>query len=265
MIKSEAIKAPLLNLVSETGEFIRNEKGKINEQQIDDKSHNSFVTYVDKNAENMLVGGLRKLIPESGFIAEEGTAGDSEREWRWIIDPLDGTTNYIHDIYPVAVSVALQHNKKTVAGVVYEIGHDEMFYAFEGETAMLNGKPIQTSTHKKIDESLIATGFPYYDYKRLPGYMKVLDYFMQNTRGIRRHGSAATDLIYVACGRFDAFFEYSLSPWDVAAGAFILQKAGGIVQDFSGKDNYLFGEEIIATNPHLAEEIQSIIAQRMND
>lgn len=260
----QTIETPLLELIKTTGNFIRDEKGKIKEQQIDDKAHNSFVTYVDKKAESMLVEGLQKLIPGSGFIAEEGTAGENESDWRWIIDPLDGTTNYIHDIYPVAVSVALQHKEQTVAGVVYEVGHDELFYAFEGAQAMLNGKPIQTSSHKKMADSLYATGFPYYDYERLPNYMKVLDYMMQNTRGIRRHGSAATDLVYVACGRFDAFFEYSLSPWDVAAGAFIVEKAGGIVTDFKGGNNYLFGEEIIATNSFLAKATQSLVDEKMN-
>lgn len=260
----QTIKTPLLGLIKATGNFIRDEKGKIREQQVDDKAHNSFVTWIDKKAESMLVEGLQKLIPGSGFIAEEGTAGESDSEWRWIIDPLDGTTNYIHDIYPVAVSVALQYKEKTVAGIVYEVGHDELFYAFEGENAMLNGLEIHTSAHAKLPDSLYATGFPYYDYKRLPGYMKVLEYFMQHTRGIRRHGSAATDLVYVACGRFDAFFEYSLSPWDVAAGAFIVQKAGGTIMDFKGGDNYLFGQEIIATNSHLSKETQTIIAQKMD-
>src|SRR6056297_2500076 len=161
----ETIKTPLLELIKTTGNFIRDEKGKIKEQQIDDKAHNSFVTYVDKKAESMLVEGLQKLIPGSGFIAEEGTAGENESDWRWIIDPLDGTTNYIHDIYPVAVSVALQYKEKTVAGVVYEIGLDELFAAFEGEKATLNGTEIHVSKRADLSESLLATGFPYYDYK----------------------------------------------------------------------------------------------------
>ncbi len=260
----EQIKTPLIDLVKKTGEFIRQEKGKIKQEEIDTKSKNSFVTYVDKKAEQILVEGLSKLIPGCGFIAEEGTAKEADSDWRWIIDPLDGTTNYIHDIYPVAVSVALQHKEKTVAGVVYEIGQSELFSAFEGEKARLNGQKIQVSNRENLSESLLSTGFPYYDYKRLPGYMQVLSHFMQTTRGIRRHGSAATDLVYVACGRFDAFFEYSLSPWDVAAGAFIVEQAGGKVQDFRGANNYVFGKEIIASSLQLAKEMQKITGSKIN-
>ncbi len=258
------IKNPLIDLIKKTGAFIKQEKGSIKKEEVDTKSKNSFVTYVDKKAEQMLVEGLSKLIPGSGFIAEEGTAKETESDWRWIIDPLDGTTNYIHDIYPVAVSVALQYKEKTVAGVVYEIGHNELFAAFEGEKATLNGIEIHVSKRKNLGESLLATGFPYFDYKRLPGYLKVLSHFMQTTRGIRRHGSAATDLVYVACGRFDAFFEYSLSPWDVAAGAFIVEQAGGKVQDFSGGKNFIFGKEIIASTEQLSAEVQEIITNRIH-
>lgn len=264
MDKLPQIKQPLLTLIGQTGQFIKEEKGKIRDTEVDTKSHNSFVTYVDTKAEEMLVTGLKDLIPGSAFIAEEGTAGEHDSDWRWIVDPLDGTTNYIHDIYPVAVSVALQYKQKTVAGVVYEIGQEEMFYAFEGEKPQMNEKPIAVSPHKNLTDSLVATGFPYYDYKRLPGYMDVLNYFMQQTRGIRRLGSAATDLVYVACGRFDMFFEYSLSPWDVAAGAYIVEQAGGIVQDFNAGENYIFGKEIIASNLHIAKTSQTAIGKRMD-
>lgn len=262
---TELFKEQLLSLIKEAGLFINKEKGNIGEQQIDTKSHNSFVTYVDKQAEKILVEGLKKLIPDSGFIAEEDTAGETNSDWRWIIDPLDGTTNFISNIYPVSVSVALQYKQKTIAGVIYEIGQDELFYAFEGEKAMLNGKPISVSNATKLSHTLIATGFPYYDYNKINNYMEVLSEFMQKTRGIRRLGSAATDLAYVACGRFDAFYEYSLSPWDVAAGAFIVQQAGGCVNDFSGEQNYLFGKEIIATNPKLIDKITVLIKSRMKN
>ncbi|MFO7863654.1 MAG: inositol monophosphatase family protein [Salinivirgaceae bacterium] len=259
----ENLRHPLLTLVRTAGQFIKSEKGTISKQDINTKSHNSFVTYVDKKAEEMLVDGLRQLIPDSGFIAEENTAGESDSPWRWIIDPLDGTTNFINNIYPVSVSVALQHNKKTVAGVVYEIGQDELFFAFENESAMLNHKPISVSATNKLADSFIATGFPYYDFKRTDKFVQTLAHLMKSTTGLRRLGSAATDLAYVACGRYDAFFEYSLSPWDVAAGAFIVQQAGGKIADFSGGSNYLFGKEIVATNKQLSAEFMNLIKQKM--
>ncbi|PLX20219.1 MAG: inositol monophosphatase [Salinivirgaceae bacterium] len=263
MINLTDIKTPVVELINRTGKFIKEEKGKIIDKEVDVKSKNSFVTYVDKKAEQMLVEGLQKIIPNSSFLAEEGTGDQNESNYLWIIDPLDGTTNFINDIYPVSISVALQYKKKTVAGIVYEIGNDEMFAAFEGEEAKLNGNTISVSERNKLEDAFLATGFPYYDYEKLPGYLNALSEFMKTTTGLRRLGSAATDLAYVACGRFDGYFEYSLSPWDVAAGAFIVQQAGGYVQDFKGKDDYIYGKEIIATNPHLASEIQKIIADHL--
>ncbi|MDA3867293.1 MAG: inositol monophosphatase family protein [Salinivirgaceae bacterium] len=259
----EVFKKTLLTLIRTAGQFIKSEKGTIDRQDIDTKSHNSFVTYVDKKTEEMLVEGLSQLIPDSGFIAEEDTAGENNSPWRWIIDPLDGTTNFINNIYPVSVSVALQYNNKTIAGIVYEIGQDELFYAFENEPAMLNQKPIQVSPTDKLANSFVATGFPYYDFIRIDKFMQTLAHLMKNTTGVRRLGSAATDLAYVACGRYDAFFEYSLSPWDVAAGAFIVQQAGGKVADFSRGNNYLFGKEIVATNKQLSNEFMNLICEKM--
>lgn len=264
MIDLSEIKKTLLDLIKETGKFIRAEKGKIIDQEVDIKSKNSFVTYVDKKAEMMLVSGLKELIPESSFLAEEGTGAKTASDYLWIIDPLDGTTNFINDIYPVSISVALQYKGNTIAGAVYEIGNDEMFAAFSDEESTLNSHPISVSNRSKIEDSFLATGFPYYDYEKLPGYLNALAEFMKTTTGIRRLGSAATDLAYVACGRFDGFFEYSLSPWDVAAGAFIVQQAGGYVQDFKGEDNFIYGKEIIASNPHLASTIQKTLQENIN-
>lgn len=260
MINLNEIKNPLFELIKNTGKFIRQEKGKIIDKEVDVKSTNSFVTYVDKKAEEMLVEGLEKIIPKSSFLAEEGTGKKTNSDYLWIIDPLDGTTNFINDIYPVSISVALQYKEKTVAGLVYEIGNEEMFSAFGEEEAELNGKIISVSERTRMEDAFLATGFPYYDYKKLPGYLEALSEFMKTTTGLRRLGSAATDLAYVACGRFDGFFEYSLSPWDVAAGAFIVQQAGGYVQDFKAEENFIYGKEIIASNPQLSKEIQSIIS-----
>jgi myo-inositol-1(or 4)-monophosphatase len=150
-------------------------------------------------------------------------------------------------------------NNELVMGIVYEITRDEVFYSWKDSPAYMNGDEIHVSKSSAVKNSLIATGFPYYNYARLPQFMNSLDFFMRNSHGLRRLGSAATDLAYVACGRFDAFYEYSLSPWDVAAGAFILKQAGGKVSDFGGGNNYLFGEEIIATNGQIFDEFLEIV------
>lgn len=255
----EKILNETLQLVKETGKFIKTEQKKLSAEKIEVKGIHNFVTYIDKAAEKKLVDGLRVVLPEAGFITEEQTATDKGEVFNWIVDPLDGTTNYIHRIFPVAISIALQKNNKTILGIVYELGLDEVFYSIEGQPAYLNGKEIQVSETNYVDDSLIATGFPYYDYDRMNGYMKSFEYFMKNSRGLRRLGSAATDLAYVAIGRFDSFYEYSLSPWDVAAGAFLVQQAGGKVCDFDGGDKYLFGKEIIATNKNTFAEFEQII------
>ena len=255
----ENIIQQVAELSKEVGEFIRNEKEKINSDVIENKGVHDFVTYVDKTSEKKLIDGLLKIIPNSGFIAEENTADYNGEEYRWIVDPLDGTTNFIHGLSPFAISIALQQNEKTVAGLVYEIGLNECFYAYKNGGAFLNDKPISVSKANKIKDSLIATGFPYYDYSRIDNFMKSLNYFIQNSHGVRRLGSAATDLAYVACGRLEAFYEYSLSPWDVAAGAFIVQEAGGKICDFSGGNNYIFGKEIIASNPLVYDEFINIV------
>jgi len=225
--------------------------------------HN-YVTYVDKTAEQMIVDGLLKLLPESGFIAEEGTSDKKGETYNWIIDPLDGTTNYIHGLPPHAISIALMENDKAVIGIVYEICLDECFYTWRGAKAYLNGKEIKVSTAKTVKDSLVATGFPYFDYSKLEPFIKSLAYFMKNSHGMRRIGSAATDLAYVACGRFDAFYEYSLSPWDVAAGAFLVEQAGGKVSDFGGGNDYIFGKEIVATNSNIFNEFLNVVKTHLD-
>jgi len=242
------------DIINETGSYIRQEAQNFKSEKVESKGMHDFVSFVDKTAEKQLVEGLKKLLPEAGFIAEEQTETYRGERYNWIIDPLDGTTNFIHGLMPYAVSVALMENEEIVLGVVYEISRDEMFYAWKGSKAFLNGKEISVTKATKVNDTLIATGFPYYDYERLPQFMDTLDFFMRNSHGLRRLGSAATDLVYVACGRFDAFYEYSLSPWDVAGGAIIVQQAGGKVSDFKGSDNYIFGDEIVATNNNIYDE-----------
>ena len=260
----ENICQQVIELSKEVVQFILSEKQNITQVNVENKGLHDFVTYVDKTSEEKIVNKLSEILPEAGFIAEEGTSTKKGEIYNWIIDPLDGTTNYIHGLTPFAISIALSRNNEIILGVVHEIGLNESFYAWEGSNAYLNGAEIKVSDKMNIDESLIATGFPYYDYKRISPFLESLEYFMKNSHGVRRLGSAATDLVYIACGRFEAFYEYSLNPWDVAAGAFIVQQAGGKVSDFKGEQNYIFGKEIIACNDAVFNEFLEIVKQYMN-
>lgn len=246
-------------LAREVGRFIFDERQKFTAADIIHKGKADMVTYVDKTSEARIVAALRELFPGAGFIAEEGTAADNGEKYRWVIDPLDGTTNYIHGISPFAVSIALMEGSEIILGIVYEISLDEMFYAWKGSKAFLNGREIQVSKASVTGNSLIATGFPYYDFSKLDKYMESMNYFMRNSHGLRRLGSAATDMVYVASGRFEAFYEHSLHAWDVAAGIIILKQAGGRVCDFSGGENYLFGGELIACNANYFDEFYGLV------
>jgi len=251
-----------VQITRETGEFVKNYRLN-NKPSVESKGRNDFVTQIDKASEEKLIKALGDLIPESGFIAEENTSSKKGEVYNWIIDPIDGTTNFIHGLYPFAISIALQENDEIILGVVYEMGMDECFYSWKGGPALMNGNPISVSNNAKVADSLIATGFPYTNYSLIDNFMETLDFFMKNSHGLRRLGSAAADLAYVACGRFDAFYEYNLKPWDVAAGAFLVQQAGGKVSDFSGGSNYLFGGEIVTANAGIFEEMQQVIKKIM--
>lgn len=243
-----------------TGDFIRREGMAFDRSRIEFKEgFNNLVSYVDKEAEHQLVSALRQIVPGSGFITEEGTVGEQQRvEYTWIIDPLDGTTNFLHGLPPFAISVALARNGAVVLGVVYEVNRDECFYAYEGGGAWCNDNRIHVSPVSALNESLLATGFPYYHSDKMESYLTIIRTFLNKTHGIRRLGSAAVDLAYVACGRLEGFFEYNLNAWDVAAGAFIVQQAGGTVTDFNGGTNFLFGGELIAAGP-IHQHMRAII------
>jgi len=250
-------------IARETGKFIREEGKKIKVSDIEFKGITSLVTYVDKTAEARIVAAVKQLVPDSGFVAEEGTADSHNEKYTWIIDPLDGTTNFIHGIAPHSVSIALKEDDKIVLGVVYEVKLNEMFYAWKDSAAYLNGNKIRVSPNSKSEHALIATGFPYYDFDRVDAYIAAMKHLMKHTRGLRRLGSAAVDLSYVAAGRFDAFYEHALHAWDVAAGAFIIQQAGGKITDFNGGENWLFGGEIIAASNNYFDDFYQIINQNL--
>lgn len=242
------------------GAFIRAERQTFSYSRAEVKGLNDLVSYVDKSSEEQLVDLLSALLPEAGFITEENTRNE-KKTYNWIIDPLDGTTNFIHGIPCYAVSIALEYEGTIILGVVYEVAHDECFSAYKNGGAFLNGKPVTVSERKNLSESLIATGFPIYNFSRLDAYLKALTQLMKSTHGLRRIGSAATDLCYVACGRMDAYFEYNLNAWDVAAGALIVTEAGGNICDFNKGNNWLFGREVIATNKNLQAEFETLVSE----
>ena len=255
-MNTTAIGQQVIELTREVAHFIRANSSDLPAEWIEKKGQNDLVTKIDKESERRIVEKLSAFLPEAGFIAEENTSTKVGETYNWVIDPLDGTTNFIHGLPCFAISIALLQGKKTILGVVHEVNLDECFYAFGGGEAYLNGKRIYVSQKKSLSDSLIATGFPYNDFSKLEAYLQFLAHLLKRTHGVRRLGSAATDLAYVACGRFEAFYEYGLKPWDVAAGAFIVEQAGGRVTDFSLTDNFIFGKELVASNGLLHHEFQ---------
>lgn len=242
-----------------TGNFIRKEAMSFDANAIEYKGLNDLVSYVDKNAEKQIVKNLTKILPEAGFITEEETENVKGKTYTWIIDPLDGTTNFIHGIPTYSISIALYEEDQPVIGVVYEINRGEMFSAYKGGGAYLNNKPIYVSKNNNLSKCLLATGFPYYQFDKQPEYIKLFTEMMQKCHGLRRIGSAAVDLAYVACGRFDAYFEYNLNSYDVAAGAYLVQQAGGTILNFSGGEEIFETREVLATNSQVTDEILSTI------
>jgi myo-inositol-1(or 4)-monophosphatase len=246
-------------LTKKTGLFLKSMLGELNEGMIEEKGQMDFVTEVDKESEQLLLDGLAKIIPEAGFIAEEGTYSHRGDVFNWIVDPLDGTTNFIHGVSPFSISIALMEKEELVIGVILDPVQEECFSAWKNGPAMLNGKVIHTSSRVSLNQALVATGFPYTDFSLMDEYMGSFRELMACTHGIRRLGSAAMDLAYIACGRYDAFWEYHLKPWDVAAGTIIIKQAGGEVSDFHGGQDYLFGQTFVATNGLLQNEFLNIL------
>ncbi|MCK9291945.1 MAG: inositol monophosphatase family protein [Bacteroidales bacterium] len=246
----ETIMDDAVSLARLTAEFIRQEASHISRIPIESKGVHNLVSYVDRQAEQQLITGLQKILPGSGFIAEESGAAKADT-YNWIIDPLDGTTNFLHGVPVYSISIALQEHDELLLGIVLEIGRDECFYACKSSPCYLNGVEVRVSDSLLLDQSLLATGFPYYDYSRMQPYLRLFENLMRHTRGVRRLGSAAVDLAYVAAGRFDAFYEYGLNPWDIAAGIVLVQQAGGSVTTFDGSQNVLYGKDILASNSHI--------------
>ncbi len=254
----EVITGQVVEAALDAGAFIRRERKNFSKKHVELKGKSDLVSYVDKEAEKMLVDTLGPVVEGAGFLTEEETTSQSKEEYTWIIDPLDGTTNFIHGLPNFCVSVALMHGNEAISGVIYEVANDECFYGWKGGGAYLNEEPIRVADEKHINECVFATGFPIYNFERLENYLAILNELMKNTRGLRRMGSAAADMAYVASGRYGGFFEYNLNPWDVAAGVLLVKEAGGLVTDFQGGENYLFGREIVAAGAVHPELLQVV-------
>jgi myo-inositol-1(or 4)-monophosphatase len=228
-------------------------------KNIDYKGPIDLVTSVDREAERRIVEVLRNGFPDHSILAEEDTDWVGiENGHRWIIDPLDGTTNFAHGYPQFSVSIALEFDGEVILGLVYDPLRRECFQAVKGEGATLNGSPIRISCVKELDKALLATGFPYDQREKADFYLSFFKAFMTRSQGIRRNGSAALDLCYVACGRLDGFWELKLRPWDTAAGALIVEEAGGKLSDLSGNKFTIWGEQTLASNGAIHEEMVSV-------
>lgn len=255
----ESLTQSVVQIAKQAGVFLLNELGKVSRDQIEAKSLNSLVSYVDKTTEGMIVENLKKLLPEAGFITEEETVAQSKNSYHWIIDPLDGTTNFLFGLPCFAVSIALARDNELLLGVVLEPNRDECFYAWKDGGAWCNDKKITCRKNALLEQSLLATGFPYHDFSKMDQYLKLFTELASNTYGIRRWGAAAVDLAYVACGRYDGFFEYGLNSWDIAAGVLIIKEAGGSVSDFKGQNNFLANGNIVAAS----QQMHSVLLEKV--
>jgi len=245
-------KSVLLKALRKSGHLIK--KSISGAKTVDFKNEINLVTQIDKKSESLIVSMIKKAFPDHSILAEESSP-EGESPLKWIIDPLDGTTNFVHS-FPVCVpSIALEKNGEVVLGGVYDPFRDELFFAEKGKGAYLNKKPISVSTVSSLKDSMLGTGFPYDRRKNADYYLEIYKRFMIKAHGIRRVGAAALDLCYLACGRYDGFWELKLSPWDVAAGSLIIEEAGGKITDFSGNPYDIYGIETAASNSSLHSEI----------
>ncbi|MDR2562707.1 MAG: inositol monophosphatase [Prevotellaceae bacterium] len=242
------------------GQLMLDERKNFSLDKVEHKGVHDYVSYVDRKAEELIIKHLSPLIPSAGFITEEATTEQSKAEYTWVIDPLDGTTNYIHGLSPYSVSIALLKDEQAIVGVVYIPTSDECFHAVKDGKARLNDMEIKPSTRTKVKESLLITGFPYKVGDKIEAYLEMMRYLTFNSHGVRRLGSAAADLVYVACGRAEVFYQTDLKPWDVAAGAFIAMRAGAAASDFRGGNDFMSGRSILVSGTsELNEEMLGLV------
>ena len=257
---------PALNIIIKAArrasQIINRSANELEHLKVTTKRQSDFVTEVDKAAEAAIIEVLSEAYPEYGILAEESgqTAGrGAGSDYRWIIDPLDGTTNYIHGFPQYAISIALAHMGQVTQSVVYDTMRNEMFTASKGAGTFLNDRRVRVSKCLKLEDALIGTGFPYHSFEHIDAYLGTLKELMQKSSGIRRPGAASLDLAYVACGRLDGFWEFGLAPWDIAGGALLVSEAGGLIGDLSGNENYLKTGNVIAGTPKVFAQLLQVV------
>jgi myo-inositol-1(or 4)-monophosphatase len=238
------------------GAFIRSHAGRLGADAVRDKGVNDLVTFVDEGAQRLIEERLLAAFPGDAVLGEEGAVepvAPASEGRRWIVDPLDGTTNFMHGVPPYAVSLALQDGPALVVGVVYDVTYDELYVAERGQGLTLDGRRAKVSETRALAASLVATGFPFRDHRYVRGYLEAFEAFIRATRGVRRHGSASVDLAWVACGRFDGFFEAGLAPWDSAAGVLLVEEGGGRITGLPDGADPVFSGGLVASNGRVHE------------
>lgn len=256
----------LINAVKaarEAGRIINKASNDVGALTVQSKDFNDFVSEVDRGAEQAIIDTLKYAYPDHGFLGEESGNTNQESENIWIIDPLDGTTNFLHNFPQYCVSIALQQKGVLTQAVIYDPVRNDLFTATKGRGAFLNDKRIRVANRSKLQTALISTGFPFKDFTHLDTYMAMLQDMIKSTSGIRRPGSAALDLAYVAAGYTDGFFELNLSAWDIAAGGLLVQEAGGIVGDFEGNESWLTTGNIVAANPKVFSQMLQVLSPHL--
>jgi myo-inositol-1(or 4)-monophosphatase len=257
---------PMLNTAvkaaRKAGTLIVRASFDVDKLTIRSKQKNDFVSEVDHAAEDAIISVLREAYPDHGFLGEESGYHDKQAEYLWIIDPLDGTTNFLHGVPQYCVSIALMHKGVGSQAVVFDPNRNELFTATKGAGAYLNDRRIRVSKADRLENALIGTGFPFREVVNLDDYVRMLKHVMRTCSGVRRPGAAALDLAWVACGRMDGFFELGLSPWDMAAGALLIREAGGLVGDLDGDEKYLESGRIVAGNAKLFSPLLQLLKQR---
>ncbi|MBU1424342.1 MAG: inositol monophosphatase [Gammaproteobacteria bacterium] len=257
---------PMLNIAVKAairaGKLIYRAADNLDHLTVTKKSHADYVSEVDRAAERIIIEALKDAYPSHAILAEESGA-QGESEYVWIIDPLDGTTNFLHGVPQYAVSIALQHNGVLTQAVVYDPTKNDLFTATRGRGAFLNDKRLRVSKRKEMADSLIGTGFPYSNFDHMDAYMDIVRDVMQKSSGIRRPGAASLDLAWTAAGRYDGFFETGLKPWDMAAGVLLITEAGGMVSDLQDQDTYLKSGHICAGNPEIHKQLLHIISPHL--
>ena len=256
----EKLTSEVCRVAREAGAYIQEERTRFNVNQVERKHALDYVSYVDKGSERMIIEALKALLPEAGFITEEGLATHRDEQMLWVVDPLDGTTNFIHDFAPYAVSIALTRGREILLGVVYEVCANECFYAWKDGGAYVDGKAIHVG-NSAIGDALICLQLPYNSDAYKPVIKQLIDRFYGHVGSIRMIGSAAMALCYVAAGRLDAYAERYIGQWDYMAGALIVKEAGGKVTNYAGDDYIMEGDSVVATNGIIQHDLLSVISK----